>query len=246
MESERTNVTIRDNTVEEESNSQVEAAVNELQPGRPGLSAQPSPNREAPGAGQHSDEELMTQIREQGSGALEELYRRHHVFLRGLAMGIVHSESDTQDVLQSVFVAIWNGGTLKYRAEKGRPLGWLVTMTKRRAIDLVRKRISYLRRCDAYQAEATIAPQSTLGVAAHEIDAAEYRAIAARALERLPDKQRVALELAFVSGLSQRAIAARLGVPVGTIKTRLSLALLKVRRYLSDVSRELQGDFGKT
>lgn len=193
----------------------------------------------------YSDEDLMSEIQRQDSLAFEELYRRHNAQLRSVVFHVLHSEADTQDLLQSIFVAIWNGGSLQYRPDKGRPLGWLVTMARRRAIDLVRKNVCYGRTCDGYQAEVETRPRSADGTVEYEVDWAEYRSLISNALNRLPEAQRVAIELAFFKGLSQRDISARLGVPVGTIKTRITLAIQKVRRYLSSVSRELENTFGK-
>lgn len=188
----------------------------------------------------------MIEIQQRGSGAFEELYRRHHILLHGVVMSVLRCESDAQDLLQSIFVAIWNGGSQQYLAARGKPLGWLITMSRRRAIDLVRKQISYTRTCDGYQAEASIRSPFSSRSVENEIDAAEYRALVADALVRLPEAQRVAIELSFFKGLSQRDIAALLGVPVGTIKTRIMLAIHKVKRCLSGVSRELEDVLGNT
>lgn len=195
---------------------------------------------------ERSDEELMAGIQTQDSACFEDLYRRHYAQLRSVVLNVLHCEADAEDLLQSVFVAVWNGGSLQYRPERGRPLGWLVTVARRRSIDMVRKQICYGRTCDGYQAETEAQPPVVAGTMEHEVDTAEYRTMVARALERLPEAQRVAVELAFFKGMSQRAISAQLGVPVGTIKTRITLAIQKVRRYLSEVSRELETVFGKS
>jgi RNA polymerase sigma-70 factor (ECF subfamily) len=192
----------------------------------------------------HSDEGLMTEIQQQNSGAFEELYRRHHVLLHGIVMSVLRCESDAQDLLQSIFVAIWNGGSLRYLPSRGKPLGWLITISRRRAIDLVRKQTSYTRMCDGFQAEALIQSPFSSRTVEHEVDSAEYRSLVAIALARLPEAQRVAIELSFFKGLSQRDISALLGVPVGTIKTRITLAVLKVKRCLSSFSRELEDQLG--
>ncbi len=192
----------------------------------------------------YSDEELMCRINQRDSLAFEELYRRHHAHLRSVVMHVLHSQSDTEDLLQNIFVVIWDGGSLQYQPEKGRPLGWLVTVARRRAIDMVRKQICYSRTCDGFQAETAAQPQAFRGTVEHDIDTAEYRTLVSKALERLPEAQRTAVELAFFKGLSQRDISARLGVPVGTVKTRITLAIQKIRRYLSGVSGELTTVFG--
>ena len=193
----------------------------------------------------HSDEELMREIQGQDSMAFEELYRRHHVLLHGIVMKILHSECDAEDLLQAIFVGVWNGGSLQYLPSRGKPLGWLITMSRRRAIDLVRKQVSYRRICDGYHSEAMIRPRFPAGSLEHDVDTAEYRTLVSNALERLPVAQRAAIELSLFNGLSQRAISARLGVPVGTIKTRIMLAILKVKRGLASVSRDLEDVLGK-
>jgi len=185
-----------------------------------------------------SDEALLLEVQNRAGAALEELYRRHASLLRAVIYRAVHHDADADDVLQEVFIEIWDrsGG---YTPEKGRPLGWMITLARRRAIDRIRRNQALQRTANRVEIEYSESPATRpRNQAEEEMNTAETRAVIAEILQRLPDNQRQAIELAFFKGLSQRQIAAATGIPVGTIKTRLQLALAKIERALKGVSRE--------
>ena len=176
-----------------------------------------------------SDEQLMTRIQNQDERALETLYRRHVALLRTVIARVVNNDHDVDDLVQEVTLEIWRQAA-HYSEEKGKALGWIVTLARRRAIDRVRKKQAYYRAQERYRAEIGHEPEPTTEHGA-DADAAssETSEIFAKVLATLPDAQREALHLAFFKGMSQREIAAKTGIPLGTIKTRLELAIRKVR-----------------
>jgi RNA polymerase sigma-70 factor (ECF subfamily) len=190
-----------------------------------------------------TDETLMLAIQDRRGAGLEELYRKHSALLRGVIYRVVHNHADVDDVLQEVFVEIWDRSKT-YLPEKGRPLGWIITLSRRRAIDRVRRVIAHHRATSRFELEGTTTGKDSPHNQAEEaLNAAETRDVIASILKRLPDKQREAIELAFFRGLSQRKIAAVTGSPVGTIKTRIQLALHKIEQFLKSFSIEFIGRY---
>ena len=175
--------------------------------------------------GEPTDEELMARIQAQDDRAIAILYRRHTALLRTVIGRILNNDSDVDDQLQEVFLEVWRMAA-QYHMEKGKALGWIVTMARRRAIDKLRKKMAYARAQERLCEEPEPAPH---GGADEEVAASDTAEIFARVIATLPAAQREALNFAFYRGLSQREIAAQTGIPLGTIKTRLELALRKVR-----------------
>ena len=175
-----------------------------------------------------TDEQLMAAIKERREEALAALYRRHTPLLRTIIARVVNNDSDVDDLLQEIFVEIWNR-IGSYEEAKGKALGWIVTLARRRAIDRVRRKQAYSRAEERLRENtlhiADAMHPSTDSEAMHG-DTAE---IFQRILTTLPAAQREAVQLAYYSGLSQRDIARRTGIPLGTIKTRLELAVRKLR-----------------
>ena len=101
------------------------------------------------GAAAPSDEALMNDISLRRHDALTELYGRHRQRLRAMIDGVVHEEAETDDVLQEILVQIWKEAD-RYSAKAGRPLGWMVTIARRRAIDRLRRRQAYSRARERY------------------------------------------------------------------------------------------------
>ena len=183
----------------------------------------------APAEYDSSDEQLMSRILDHDEAALAELMHKHHPLLRTVIARIVHSDADVDDALQDVFLEVWNRAHL-YDPTKGKALGWIITMARRRAIDRVRRRQAYDRAEERMRLTAERDPsQSTECNVETDANIADCAAMLRQALESLPAAQRDAVELAYYHGLSQREIAAQTGVPLGTIKTRLELGVRKIR-----------------
>ena len=161
--------------------------------------------------------------------ALATLYRRHTAILRTVISRVVHNEHDVDDLLQEIFVELWNRAD-HYDETKGKALGWIVTLARRRAIDKVRRRQAYARAEERLRLETERGPALVRQPGVDEdVNAADRAEVFQRLLATLPEAQREALHLAYYRGLSQREIAAQTGIPLGTIKTRLELAVRKIR-----------------
>jgi len=176
-----------------------------------------------------TDEQLMARIQGRDEAALAAMYHRHTPILRTVISRVVHNESDVDDLLQEVFLEMWNRAQ-SYDETKGKVLGWLVTLARRRAIDRVRRRQAYARAEERLRLETEHEPHITRFHGVEEdVNAADRSEVFRRLLATLPVSQREALQLAYYRGLSQREIAAKTGIPLGTIKTRLELAVRKIR-----------------
>lgn len=174
------------------------------------------------------DEMLMQEITQRRQHALKELYSRYSRSLRALIGSVVHEESEADDVLQESFLQIWREAH-HYSPKAGKPLGWVITIARRRAIDRVRRRDSYRRAKQRFEDE--IKPQAQTvraGGSTSEVTQSDLRRFLGRQLKALPKVQREAVELAYFSGMSQREIAAITNTPLGTVKTRLQLGLRKL------------------
>ena len=182
-------------------------------------------NRRIPAGSEQTDEELMARIQARDDQAIAVLYRRHTALLRTVVGRILNNDSDVDDQLQDVFLEVWRQAE-HYDVEKGKALGWIVTLARRRAIDKLRKKQSYFRAQERLREEPEPAPHHG---ADEEVAASDTADIFRRVIATLPAAQREALDYAFYRGLSQREIAAQTGIPLGTIKTRIELALRKVR-----------------
>jgi len=187
-----------------------------------------------------TDEALMTRLAACDSRALEKLFDRHAGVIKSVIFKIIHNEAEAEDVLMEVFFEAWNNAT-KYSEEKGKALGWLVTMARRRGIDRLRKRQSYSRATDRLQVEVEHDPEAWISGRNSENDTerADVRAFIRARMQELPPFQREAIEYAFFKGMSQREIAAHTGIPLGTIKTRIELGLKKLAVSLEVLAGEL-------
>ena len=182
----------------------------------------------------------MTRVASGESPALEKLFDRHAGVIKSVIFKIIHNEAEAEDVLMEVFFEAWNGAS-KYSAQKGKALGWLVTMARRRGIDRLRKRQSYSRATDRLQVEVEHDPEAWISGrdASGGGERADVRSFIQSKLLELPRFQREAIEFAFFKGMSQREIAAHTGIPLGTIKTRIELGLKKLSATLEVLGREL-------
>ncbi len=184
------------------------------------------------------DETLMARIQEREPEALASLYDRYSGILKSLIMGVIHNDAEADDLLQEIFMEIWNQAA-HYSAQKGKPLGWIVTLTRRRSIDRLRKKQAYARAEERLQNETEQQPDAWVHNSTEDdIEMSDTRRLIMAILKNLPPAQREAIDLAFYHGMSQREIAAKTGIPLGTIKTRLELGLKKISEALRGMKDE--------
>ena len=184
-----------------------------------------------PGVASPPDEELMKAISRRRADALTELYGRHSKRLRATIDGVVHEEAEADDVLQEIFLQVWEEAS-RYSPKAGKPLGWMVTIARRRAIDRLRRRQAYSRARDRYEQRMVQDTQTPRRDASEVFVLSDLRQFLRKSIRALPRLQREAVELAFFKGLSHREIAAETHAPLGTVKTRLELGLQKLTHAL--------------
>ena len=189
--------------------------------------------------GAPTDLELMCRIQAEDPDALSLLYDRYNGILKALILRVIHNEAEADDLLQEIFMEIWNQAK-NFSAEKGKPLGWMVTLTRRRAIDGLRKKQAYARAEERLQVETEQQPEAWVHNATEEeIVLSDTRAVLRKVINAIPPAQQQAIDLAFFKGMSQREIAAKTNTPLGTVKTRLELGLKKIYDGLKELKDEL-------
>ena len=160
--------------------------------------------------------------------ALEDLYDRYKTMAYSIAYRITNDATLAEDVVQDAFLGAWRNAA-RYVEGRGSVKTWLLSIVHHRAIDAIRRRrpTSELPEIDAGLPEALTLPDVWAEVSA-SLDSVTVR----EALVALSDVQREALELAYFGGLTQQEIAERTGAPLGTVKSRMRLGLLAMRRSL--------------
>ncbi len=176
-----------------------------------------------------ADRAVLARMARGDQSALAELYDRRARLVYSLALRILQNDADAEDIVQEVFAQVWAQAG-RYEADRGAVAAWMLTMARSRAIDRLRvKRARLETGGQAHAAEqvADTAPAQDLQLLSTE-EIAQLRA----ALNELPAAQRTTLELAYYEGLSHAEIAARLSEPLGTVKTRIRQAVIKLRESL--------------
>jgi len=191
-----------------------------------------------PGAASVPDEVLMKNISHRRHDALNELYERHSKRLRATIDGVVHEEAEADDVLQEIFIQVW-AEARRYSPKAGKPLGWMVTIARRRAIDRLRRRQAYSRARERYEQRVAQDSQTPRRDSAETFVLNDLRQFLKKSIRALPQFQREAVELAFFKGLSHREIAAATRAPLGTVKTRLELGLQKLTHALKPLRHKV-------
>lgn len=165
--------------------------------------------------------------------ALGVLYDRYGKLVFSVARNITGNQSLSEEITQEVFLRVWRRANT-YRFGKSKVSTWLGSIARHLAIDELRRR-SVRPDLDGAVWEESGALQ---GDGSEDLDVITERDIEAQrvreAIERLPEKQKRALALAFIKGLTHREIADLLGEPLGTVKTRIRLAMQRLRKDLKD------------
>jgi len=191
-----------------------------------------------PGVSSVPDEALMKDISRQRHAALTELYGRHGQRLKAMIDSVVHEEAEAGDVLQETLLQIWNEAD-HYSPKAGKPLGWMMTIARRRAIDRLRRRQAYSRARECYGKRILQYSQNPRRKADEEFVLNDLRRFLEKRLRTLPQFQRQAVELAFMKGLSHSEIATATHAPLGTVKTRLELGLQKLTQAIKPLRHKI-------
>jgi RNA polymerase sigma factor (sigma-70 family) len=180
-----------------------------------------------------SDEALVALVARGDEGALAELYDRVSRIAYGLALRVLRDERHAEDAVQEAFLQVWRNAA-SFRAERAKASSWILTLVHRRAVDLVRREERRAVEPLTEDTELAQAPEATEEAAWLRFERERVQS----ALRLLPDTQREALELAYYGGFSQSELAERLGVPLGTVKSRMFAGLARLRELLDDSAQE--------
>ena len=176
------------------------------------------------------DAQLLRRVAERDRQAFAQLYDRYSGVLYSTALRVLNHREEAADVLQEVFVQIWEKAAT-YDPALGKPFNWALTLTRNRAIDRLR---ALQRRC-RFVGEATQEmeemPDEQAG-SPGEVFSQEHAALIRSAVATLPLEQRQAIEMAFLGGMTQHELAENLKQPLGTVKARIRRGMLKLRDTL--------------
>ena len=186
-------------------------------------SAQPDKATSSTGAALLSDEALLECVRANDQKAMADIFDRYGRMVYSVALRVLKDTGQAEDVMQEIFFQLWKNPSAFVRG-RGTLGGWLVVVARNRAIDMLRRRKPSDSVEDVVLASNTNLASETERNAMME----KVRAI----LDTLPLEQQKSVELAFFEGLSHSEIAAKTGDALGTVKTRIRLALISLRKAL--------------
>lgn len=180
-----------------------------------------------------NDAYLAARVRRQDRRALAAIYERHGAVIYRLGLSILKDPREAEDLSQEVFLFFWHRGKDNFDQSRGTLLSYLITLTRSRALDRLRRHQTFLQTVQRWQIEVSHSlPCTPLETASFSERSERVR----QALDQLSVLQCQALELAYFEGYSQSQIAEHLGEPLGTIKTRTRQGLLKLREALVEMT----------
>lgn len=175
------------------------------------------------------DAALVRRVIQGDHAALGQLYDRHGARVYAIALAILNDVGRAEDVTQDVFMTLWTQPD-RYDPAVGRFAPWFYRVARNRAIDVFRQRRREIMPDEPAIFDLMIGPsgESPADDAVQNSEAARVRA----ALRQLPDEQRALIELAYFGGYTQTQMADQLGIPLGTVKTRVRTGLRRLRELL--------------
>jgi len=174
------------------------------------------------------DRDLIRRIAAKDADAMDAFYTRYRRLAFTLVLRIVSNREDAEDVLVDVFWQVWQQAD-RYDSSRGKPVAWLLTIARTRAIDCLRSSGRKPAGSDAADVQPAIAPSPSDADAFVLADT--QRAVQA-ALQSLPEQQRIPLEMAYYQGMSHTEIAEALAQPLGTVKDRVRNGMMHLRKRL--------------
>jgi RNA polymerase sigma-70 factor (ECF subfamily) len=190
----------------------------------PNVEASRSSDRPAENMSATDDMGLLTRIQSGDQEAMSALFDRYGTMVYSVALRVLKDAGEAEDVMQEIFVQVWKNPGV-FVSGKGSLGGWLVVVARNRSIDVIR------RRRPTEQVELFALPSSTN--LAREAERNSLLGKIRGVMVSLPEEQRNSVELAFFEGLSHSEIAEKTGDPLGTVKTRIRLALTSIRKALT-------------
>jgi RNA polymerase sigma-70 factor (ECF subfamily) len=176
------------------------------------------------------DPDLIQRMASRDADALDAFYGRYNRIAFGLILRIVGNRADAEDVLVDVFWQVWQQSP-RYDSSRGKPIAWLLTIARTRAIDCLRSS----NRQHLQNPGGAVQNPEGIQRASPEPDtfiAADTRRGVQEALQTLSEQQRIPIEMAYFEGMSHTEIAAALGQPLGTVKDRIRTGMVHLRKRL--------------
>jgi RNA polymerase sigma-70 factor, ECF subfamily len=180
-----------------------------------------------------NDETLLRLIAHSQESALGVLYDRYSRLVYSVAWNTLGDQERAEEVTQDVFERVWEKAST-FSAEQGRVVNWLTSIARHRSIDFFRHTRSHRENLQITWQEAEAIDLPDGQNVEWEVDLVQRQERIRSAVAQLPLEQKQALGLAFFQGLSHPEIAAALGEPLGTVKTRIRLGMHKLRSLLQD------------
>lgn len=177
------------------------------------------------------DRKLIAGILANDSNSLAQLYDRHIRLLWSFVLRIVKSKAEAEEVIQDLFIRIWRQAQT-FDPKRGEVVVWLCQMARSMSIDRLRANLSRAHREISYGAELQAEKETQVSSAELEADWIKV----SQALKNLPAEVRVLIELAYFEGFSQSQIAEKVGLPLGTVKTRIRQGMLKLKEQFKPKS----------
>jgi RNA polymerase sigma-70 factor (ECF subfamily) len=186
--------------------------------------------------GDERDRELIARIARGDRDSFRRLFGRYAPSAMGLARRVVRQAHLAEETVQEAFLSVWKnpGG---YDPSRGTVRAWLMSVVHHRAVDAVRREEAQRRRAEEIVSLVDVAPEDPAAQVVEELGLPQERAAVREALEDLPPEQREVIELMYFSGMSQTQIAERLGLPLGTVKSRTLLGMRRLRAALVYLER---------
>ena len=181
----------------------------------------------------HIDPKVLSRVAKGDLDSFAQLYDQSSVLLFTLAYRILGNRKEAAQLLQDVYLEVWRK-VARYDVGRGTPVAWLVTLTRSRAIDRIRSGASPAVQVgiEPSRSPESLESDDDVQYPPEAKEDSELRLTIAKAMAELPAAQREALEMAYYHGLSHTEIAAKLNQPLGTVKTRIKLAMMKLRALL--------------
>ena len=176
----------------------------------------------------YSEQELVLALQQQDKQAFSYLYDNYSAALFGLIFKMVNDKELSEDILQEAFVKIWNNFS-NYDSIKGRLFTWMINITRNLTIDTLRSK-SYKKQSKIYSDENSVNNFTDNVNSAERFDAMGIR----KQLTLLKKEQKDLIDLAYFGGFTQDEISKKLGIPLGTVKTRMRAAIMELRKILQN------------
>ena len=183
------------------------------------------------------DRQIIHLIASMDKGALEALYGRYSTPVYSLAMYMLRNEALAEEVTQEIFLNIWLKAS-SFKADRGEPRSWIMSVAHHKVVDLIRSRRRSTTMSDPADYETLDLLPSGEVSTEEQVERNLERERIMKAMKVLPKAQREVILLAYFEGYSQSAMADKLGQPLGTIKTRVRLAMQKLRIVLEKDGNE--------